>query len=204
MTLARAQNLTDADFGYTAPALGGWVFIDLNGNGIHDAGETAGISGITIQLRNAATNALLQTVVSVGASGWFDFAGIVPGSYKVVQTVQPAGYISTSPDTVMVSFVDGEHKVANFGEMMPPQPTATPTATATPCAICQPTSTTAPTYTPYPTYTPLPTATPTNTPEPTATATPLPTATPTAEPTATPTATTTAVVYRLYLPIIQR
>ena len=85
VTLARGENLTDADFGYTEPALGGYVFIDVNGNGIRDAGETAASPACAIELRNAATNALLQTVVSVGATGWFEFTGIVPGSYKVVQ-----------------------------------------------------------------------------------------------------------------------
>ena len=212
VTLARGENRLDVDFGYTKPALGGWVFIDVNGNGVRDAGETAGIAGVPVELRNAATNALLQTVVSVGPSGWFDFPGIVPGSYKVIEMAQPVGYVSTSPDTVMITIVGGQHKAANFGEWIPPTATSTPTATATPCAICQPTSTTAPTYTPYPTYTPVPTITPTNTPVPptaTPTNTPEPTATPTNTPeptTATPTATATATakVYRLYLPIIQQ
>ena len=133
VTLARGENRLDVDFGYTMPALGGWVFIDVNGNGIRDAGETAGIAGVPIELRNAATNALLQTVVSGGSSGWFEFLGIVPGSYKVIQLTQPVGYVSTSPDTVMVTIVGGQHKAANFGEWIPPAATSTPTATATPC-----------------------------------------------------------------------
>ncbi len=192
VSLARGESQLTVDFGYTAPRLFGWVFIDTNGNGIRDAGETAGIPGVAIQLRNAATNALLQTVNSVGATGWFEFSGVVPGAYKVVQATQPAGYISTSPDTVSVTIVGGQHKAVNFGEVL--APTATPTNTSEPTAT--------------PTNTPEPTATPTNTPEPTATSTntPEPTATPTntPEPTATPTSTSAPIIYRIYLPLISR
>jgi hypothetical protein len=234
ITLGRGVDRADVDFGYTQTKLAGYVFIDTNGNGIRDAGETSGIAGISIELRNPVTNALLATVFSGGASGWFEFAGIVPGNYKIVQPTQPAGYTSTSPDTIVLTLLGGQHKVATFGEWIPPTETPTVTPTSTPCVICEPTSTTAPTYTPlptytpYPTYTPEPTATPTNTPEPTATPTNTPTATatltntpeptatptntatltntpePTATPTNTPTATATLRIYRLYLPLINR
>ena len=163
VTLARGQNLTDADFGYTVPSLVGWVYLDVNLDGIRQPTETTGFAGVRIELRNAATNALLKTVVTIGATGYYQFDNITTGSYRVIQLDQPAGYSSTSPDVVTTTFVDGEHKAINFGEARPtPTPTNTPTATATatPCAICQPTSTTAPTYTPVPTYTPYPTYTP--------------------------------------------
>ena len=107
--------------------MGGWVFIDINGNGVRDAGETAGIAGVTDRAAECGDQrVLIQTVFSGGASGWFDFPGVVPGSYKVIELTQPAGYISTSPDTVMVTIVGGQHKAANFGEMDPADRDADP------------------------------------------------------------------------------
>ena len=126
------------------PGLGGWVFIDKNSNGFRDYGETDGVSGVKIELRNKQ-GVVVKTTTSVAPEGWYQFQQVAAGDYTIVQT-QPAGYTSTSPDSVNVTVTSGTN-IVNFGEVL----IVTPTPTATPF-ICIP----GPTYTPYPTYTPHP------------------------------------------------
>jgi hypothetical protein len=79
------------DFGYVAPCsgqIGDFVWRDLNNDGIQDAGEP-GISGVTVNLRAAADNALLQTDTT-DANGNYLFNGVCPGNYRV-EVVPPTG-----------------------------------------------------------------------------------------------------------------
>ena len=155
----------------------GYVFLDSNGNGVRDSGETAGLTGVKIhaQLSGGADS----TALTIGASGWYQFTALPSGNYVITEE-QPAGYASTSPDAVPIVLNAGSQRMVNFGEQLP-----TPTPTATWTAV------------PGSTATPTPTAT--RTPTPTATATRTPTATATRTPTATatgailtPTSTATA------------
>jgi len=145
-------------------------------------------------VRLLADGTLLRTATTI-SSGWYQFVGVAPGPYTVAEE-QPAGYTSTSPDTVNVVVQANVQAIVNFGEQLStptptPTNTATPTATrtATPTATNTPTHT--PTWTPTPTATPTATNTPTHTPTYTPTLTPTETPTPTVTPTETPTPTAT-------------
>lgn len=85
-------------------------------------------------------------------------------------------------------------------------PTATGTPTSTPTATATRTPTATPTSTPTLTKTPSPTSTPTSTTAPTHTSTPTVTPTNTVGATATPTSTPTVslLMWRLYLPVVNR
>jgi serine-aspartate repeat-containing protein C/D/E len=77
----------------------------------------------------------------VGADGRYQIANLRPGFYIVTEN-QPIGYISTSPNLVIVQVRAGEETVVNFGEIAwLPRPTATPTASATPTPTMTPTTT---------------------------------------------------------------
>jgi cell division septation protein DedD len=193
------------------------VFIDPNGNGTRDAGETAGVAGvwITVMGPGGAT----QSAQSIAPDGWYQFASLAPGSYTVIET-QPAGYASTSPDVVFGVLVEiGARARVDFGEqLVAPTSTATATATATATGV----ATSTPTPTEVATSTSTPTATATATVPPTATATPTatvtrtptatitPTTTPTITatwtptPTASPTVTPTPTPHRRYFPLVMR
>jgi hypothetical protein len=164
-----------------AGEVAGWVFLDLNGDGRRDpyAGETTGIPGVTLILRDAEGNAF--TTRSTNPSGWYAFSNVPPGMYTVEEQ-QPPGYVSTSPDVVAIEVLAGGQHIVNFGEMLT---TSTPTAT--------------PRDTPTATPTLTPTATPSNTP--TATPSPTPTDTPTLTPTAGPVG---EVGYVVYLPLLAK
>jgi protocatechuate 3,4-dioxygenase beta subunit len=80
------------DFGfYPTASIGDFVWNDLNGNGVQDAGEP-GIGGVTVNLLNAAGTVIATTITN--ASGAYIFANIVPGTYSVTFTT-PAGYTPT-------------------------------------------------------------------------------------------------------------
>jgi protocatechuate 3,4-dioxygenase beta subunit len=95
VTLAPGEsNLTvDAGLFFTA-SLGDRVWHDLNKNGTQDAGEP-GVSGVTVNLRNAA-DAIVATTTTDG-SGNYNFTGLTPGvPYTVEFTNLPAGYRFTT------------------------------------------------------------------------------------------------------------
>ncbi|HJW13441.1 MAG TPA: SdrD B-like domain-containing protein [Thermoanaerobaculia bacterium] len=88
------QTLSGLLFGNRAvvASIAGTKFNDVNGNGARDPGE-AGVSGVTIQLRNAAGQ---LTTTTTDSSGNFTFAALQPGAYVVTEIV-PAGTVQTLP-----------------------------------------------------------------------------------------------------------
>ena len=84
------------DFGFYACSglIGDFVWNDLNGNGIQDAGEP-GIPSVTLLLQNGAGESLGITA-QTDASGYYQFTGLCAGDYKVViLSGVPAGFIAS-------------------------------------------------------------------------------------------------------------
>ncbi|RMH79457.1 MAG: DUF11 domain-containing protein [Actinomyces sp.] len=73
------ENLT-VDFGFTALVLGNRVWFDSDADGT-DTGE-AGIAGVTVELRDAATDALVDTTTT-DTTGAYRFVRLAPGDYVV-------------------------------------------------------------------------------------------------------------------------
>jgi hypothetical protein len=97
--------------------------VDSDGNGIRDPGETAGVPGVTIRIWQGGS--LVATAVTDG-SGAYDAPGL-PAGPTIVEELQPAGYVSTTPDNVALDLTSDV--AVDFGE----QPLiATPSATASP------------------------------------------------------------------------
>ena len=71
----------------TPGSIGDYVWNDLNGNGLQDAGEP-GLEGVFVMLTDCAGNWKGQT--NTDANGAYHFANVAPGSYKV-KFVGPAG-----------------------------------------------------------------------------------------------------------------
>ena len=87
------------NFGELVPAqISGTVFIDLDNDGIRDAGETGGVPGVTITL--TGTDDLgnpVSTTTTTDGSGNYSFTGLRPGSYTVTET-PPAGLTHTGAE----------------------------------------------------------------------------------------------------------
>ena len=91
------QNLT-YDAGYYQPAsIGNFVWNDLDGNGIQNAGEP-GISGVTVTLTGTTgTGASVTLTTTTNGVGEYLFSNLVPGTYKLTFTT-PGGYTTTGQD----------------------------------------------------------------------------------------------------------
>jgi len=71
--------------------IGDFTFIDRNGDGIQNAGDTP-LGGVTVQLINTATNTLVAEAITA-ADGSYFFT-VPPGTYKEVFT-PPTGFVPT-------------------------------------------------------------------------------------------------------------
>src|SRR5207244_5561637 len=106
------QNATGFLFGNRAQGAGpasisGVKFVDTNGNGVMDSGET-GLAGVTIQAKTPAGDTLSTTT---GANGAFSFTGLAAGTY-VLSEIVPSGYTRTTPaapGTVSVTVTAGQN-----------------------------------------------------------------------------------------------
>ena len=95
------------DFGFYRLQVGNLVFVDVNNNGIYDAGDTT-LAGATVRLYasdgiteiNVGPDGIFGTAddapggVTTGASGTYLFDGLPAGDY-IVRVTPPAGYVST-------------------------------------------------------------------------------------------------------------
>jgi prepilin-type N-terminal cleavage/methylation domain-containing protein len=85
----------------------GTVYYDANGNGVRDSGES-GIPKVSIVLsgsgRKTVTDAFGQYSIPVSA-----------GTFNVEET-DPAGYTSTTSNTVNITLEPGEKRAVNFGD----------------------------------------------------------------------------------------
>ncbi|HWQ15232.1 MAG TPA: SdrD B-like domain-containing protein [Roseiflexaceae bacterium] len=85
--------VTGRNFGlYKTAAVGDRVWFDVDGDGVYGAGTDVGVPGVTVELLDAATSAVMATTTSAssGDVGSYQFLGVAPGSYRV-RFSAPAG-----------------------------------------------------------------------------------------------------------------
>jgi len=81
LKLTQRATFTGADFGYQPPGvIGDTLWIDVNTNGVHDAGEP-GIPYVTVALYQ---NETLIATQETDADGIYLFGGLADGTYKIV------------------------------------------------------------------------------------------------------------------------
>ena len=114
-TLNPGQDVPTADFGFRQlpGTIGDFVFNDVNNNGVQDPGETTGISGVTLTLRNQAGTVVATTTTN--ASGNYQFTNVTPGNYTVTATPPPGSRVTT-PTPISVTLGSGQTiNTADFG-----------------------------------------------------------------------------------------
>jgi uncharacterized repeat protein (TIGR01451 family) len=81
------QTFQDNSFGEVRVAqISGAVYLDQNGNGTRDVGETTGVAGIVITLTGTDLNGnAVSATVTTDASGNYSFANLLPGTYGVAE-----------------------------------------------------------------------------------------------------------------------
>lgn len=90
----------------------GVVFEDTNQNWTRDAGEQT-LAGAVITLRRGASDV---GQVTTGVNGAFAFTALVPAQYQLIET-DPAGYISTSPNSWLLVVQAGSTINQDFGDI---------------------------------------------------------------------------------------
>ena len=75
-------------------SLGDYVWEDLNGDGMQDAGEP-GVFGVEVQLYDISNTQIMTTTTDV--NGRYNFIDLTPGTYHV-EFIPPAGYDFTQQD----------------------------------------------------------------------------------------------------------
>lgn len=92
----------------------GTVFDDRDGNGLRSTDTEPGLSGVTVEIRNAATSTIITTLLT-GPTGTFLVPGLALGDYRVSQ--RPiAGYFTARP-TVSVTVEPLQAATANFANL---------------------------------------------------------------------------------------
>lgn len=133
-------------------SIAGQVWDDLNGDGVLDVYEP-GLAGATLYVYNLGDlSSPVRPPITTGPTGTFEFTDLLPGWYTLVRA-NPAGYLSTTADTLDLLLPGGATVQASFGAWVPVTATPTPTPTLTPIV----TSTTTQTATPTATQTGTPT-----------------------------------------------
>ncbi|HVK53000.1 MAG TPA: SdrD B-like domain-containing protein [Pseudoxanthomonas sp.] len=86
----------DFNFGEepSGSALSGRVWLDLNDNGLIDAGES-GIAGVTVHLSGTDDGGVAVSLdTTTDANGNYLFGGLVPGTYAISEPNQPEGTLN--------------------------------------------------------------------------------------------------------------
>ena len=118
----RAGTLIDSysiNNGSTQASIGDFVWDDVNGDGIQDAGES-GLAGVTVYL-DQNSNATFDTgepFAVTDSNGAYGISGLTAGAYTVSFdiTTTPPGYVSTTGDSISVNLAENEdYNEADFG-----------------------------------------------------------------------------------------
>ncbi|MBC7233671.1 MAG: DUF11 domain-containing protein [Chloroflexi bacterium] len=102
---------------YVLASLGDYVWLDVNGNGLQDDGNT-GVNGVVVRLLDGSGNAVLDASGNAittttqnnpisGNPGWYEFPGLPAGSY-VVRFDPPVGYGFTVPNVGSDDTIDSD------------------------------------------------------------------------------------------------
>ncbi len=95
IVLTPSQSATNRNFGELRPAtISGFVFIDADADAVRDAGETSGMTGLTVALTGTDDlgNPVGPTNATTGANGSYSFTNNRPGTYAVTET-PPSGVV---------------------------------------------------------------------------------------------------------------
>ena len=87
--------LTERNFGELLPAtVSGFVFLDADTDATRDAGELAGLTGLTITLTGTDDLGAVNTTTTTVAGGAYSFGNLRPGTYTATETL-PVGLTHT-------------------------------------------------------------------------------------------------------------
>ncbi|NOX63488.1 MAG: hypothetical protein GXP42_16315, partial [Chloroflexi bacterium] len=108
----------DNNFGEVFGSIGDFIFLDSNGNGALDPGETQGIVGVPITVTNLSTNEVFNATSN--AQGLYLVDRLVAGTYKVEVPASLPGLLRTTSSPMIVVLSEGQNFLdADFGYISP-------------------------------------------------------------------------------------
>jgi hypothetical protein len=109
----------DNDFGNVAfGSIGDFIFLDSNGNGVQNPGETVGIAHVLVTVTNLDTGQVFTT--TSGVNGFYLVDGLIPGNYRVDVPASLPGLVRTTPSPHVVTLaLNQDYLQADFGYIAP-------------------------------------------------------------------------------------
>ena len=107
--IAVGGNVAGTDYNFPEvrqPSLSGFVYVDMNLNGVRDAGTDLAVSGATVRLLNATTLAVIATTTTDG-SGAYSFASLDPFTAYTLEEPLPATPANLKNGAVNPGLVNG-------------------------------------------------------------------------------------------------
>lgn len=116
-SLSEGESDMTWDAGLYQPAtIGDFAWVDSNGNGEQDFGES-GLANVQISLYDDQGSFITSTTTN--ASGIYTFTNLAPGTYTVT-AITPPGYVATTPTSVQRTVQSGDAVTdADFGFISP-------------------------------------------------------------------------------------
>jgi len=112
------SSTNNANFGiWQVGGISGRALEDVNGNGVADAADTNGISGVIVVLQ--ATNGAALATNATDSTGGYVFTNVAPGNYVLAQAALPSGWFATGGDPFTVTVNGGGAPVHNFLDAQP-------------------------------------------------------------------------------------
>ena len=118
VTLAGGDAVRYVDAGLYRPAsLGDFIFLDANGNGVQDPGETTGIHNVPISATNVGTGVVYS---ATSVNGAYLISNLPPGDYLVSVPATFNSLQRTTPSPMSVTLTSGQaYRDADFGYVFP-------------------------------------------------------------------------------------
>ncbi|MFQ3633123.1 SdrD B-like domain-containing protein, partial [Roseiflexus sp.] len=115
IVLSAGVDATNYDFGELGAFISGIVWIDTDRDGVLDGSESGRLGGVLLTLRDSLGNVIATTTTLTDGSYRFD--NLPAGNYTIEQT-QPAGYGSSTLNTLIVTVPLSGLTNQNFGETL--------------------------------------------------------------------------------------
>ncbi|MDW8269203.1 MAG: SdrD B-like domain-containing protein, partial [Anaerolineae bacterium] len=105
-------------------SIGDFIFLDSNGNGVQNPGETVGIANVLVTVTNLDTGQVFTT--TSGVSGFYLVDRLIPGNYRVDVPANLPGLVRTTPSPHFVTLaLNQDYLLADFGYIAPTAVTLT-------------------------------------------------------------------------------
>ena len=114
---------TDNNFGEIVKGrIGDFVWVDSNGNGVQDPGETTPVANVPLQLTGITiTGTTVNRTTTSSSMGTYLFDDLIPGTYTVTVPTTFSGYVLTTSNarTTTLSIGAMEDLTLDFGYIFP-------------------------------------------------------------------------------------